>query len=107
RAAATARGEEEAQEEREGRGRLSVQTLEAGRYRIERRLGGGGMAVVYLARDEELDRPVAVKVLAENLAGDEAFRERFLREARMAARLSHPNVVSVFDAGEDDGCPYI
>ena len=65
------------------------------------------MAVVYLARDQELDRLVAVKVLAENLAGDEEFRERFLREARMAARLSHPNVVSVFDAGEDDGRPYI
>jgi serine/threonine-protein kinase len=66
------------------------------------------MATVYLGRDSELDRPVAVKVLAENLAGDTAFRERFLREARLAARLSHPNVVSVYDAGEDaDGRPYI
>src|SRR5438876_1114051 len=106
-AAATRAGprQEEAQEEKGAR--LSVQTIESGRYTVERRLGGGGMAVVYLARDEELDRLVAVKVLAENLAGDEEFRERFLREARMAARLSHPNVVSVFDAGEDDGRPYI
>lgn len=82
--------------------------LAAGRYRLERPLGHGGMATVYLGRDSELDRPVAVKVLAENLAGDAAFRERFLREARLAARLSHPNVVSVYDAGEDaDGRPYI
>jgi serine/threonine-protein kinase len=66
------------------------------------------MATVYLARDAELDRPVAVKLLAENLAGDVSFRERFLREARLAARLSHPNVVSVYDAGEEaDGRPYI
>jgi eukaryotic-like serine/threonine-protein kinase len=73
---------------------------------LERPLGHGGMASVFLARDTELDRPVAVKLLAENLAGDEVFRERFLREARLAARLSHPNVVSVYDAGED-GRPYI
>ena len=66
------------------------------------------MATVYLGRDSELDRPVAVKLLAENLAGDAAFRQRFLREARLAARLSHPNVVSVYDAGEEaDGRPYI
>jgi eukaryotic-like serine/threonine-protein kinase len=79
-----------------------------GRYRLERPLGHGGMATVYLARDEELHRPVAIKLLAENLANDPAFRERFLREARLAARLSHPNVVSVYDAGEaEDGRPYI
>jgi serine/threonine-protein kinase len=79
-----------------------------GRYRLEGQLGHGGMATVYLARDSELDRPVAVKVLAENLAGDESFRRRFLREARLAARLSHPNVVSVYDAGEEaGGRPYI
>jgi eukaryotic-like serine/threonine-protein kinase len=65
------------------------------------------MAVVYLARDEELHRPVAVKVLAEHLAGDESIRRRFLREARLAARLSHPNVVQVYDAGESDGRPFI
>jgi serine/threonine protein kinase len=65
------------------------------------------MASVYLARDTELDRPVAVKVLAENAAGDDGLRKRFVREARLAARLSHPNVVNVFDAGEEDGRPYL
>jgi serine/threonine-protein kinase len=66
------------------------------------------MASVYLAHDAELDRPVAVKMLEESLAGDSAFRNRFLREARLAARLSHPNVVAVYDAGEaDGGRPYI
>ena len=85
---------------------MSVQTV-AGRYGVERTLGGGGMAVVYLARDEELGRPVAVKVLAENLADDPELRERFVREARLAARLSHPNVVRVYDAGEEDGLPFI
>jgi eukaryotic-like serine/threonine-protein kinase len=83
-------------------------TLAGGRYRLEHSLGRGGMATVFLARDEELARPVAIKLLAENLAGDTAFRDRFLREARLAARLSHPNVVSVFDAGEaEDGGPFI
>ena len=68
--------------------------MQGGRYRLERPLGHGGMATVYLAQDDELHRPVAIKLLAENLAGDAAFRERFLREARLAARLSHPNVVT-------------
>jgi serine/threonine protein kinase len=86
---------------------LTVAAIAGGRYRVERVLGQGGMAAVYLARDSELDRPVAIKVLAEHLAGDESFRRRFLREARMAARLSHPNIVQVYDAGEDDGRPYI
>ena len=65
------------------------------------------MSTVHLARDGELDRPVAVKVLAGHLTGDEGLRERFVREARMAAGLSHPNVVQVFDAGEEDGRPFI
>ncbi len=86
---------------------MSVATLAGGRYRIERLLGGGGMAVVYCAHDEELGRTVAVKLLAEHLAEDEEFRERFLREAQIVARLAHPNVVAVYDAGEDDGRPYI
>jgi eukaryotic-like serine/threonine-protein kinase len=86
---------------------LSGDAVAQGRYRLERPLGHGGMASVYLGRDTELDRPVAVKLLAENLAGDEAFRRRFLREARLAAGLSHPNVVSVYDAGEEEGRPYI
>ena len=83
------------------------ETLAEGRYRIERTLGYGGMAVVYLAHDEELRRLVAIKVLAENLSGDSAFHERFLQESRLASRLSHPNVVQVYDAGEADGRPYI
>ena len=78
---------------------MSAATLAEGRYRLERELGRGGMATVHLARDAELDRPVAVKVLAGHLSGDEDFRVRFVREARMAAGLSHPNVVQVFDAG--------
>jgi serine/threonine-protein kinase len=65
------------------------------------------MATVDLAHDVELDRPVALKRLAENLARDEDLRRRFLREARLAARLAHPNVVRVFDVGEDDGRPFI
>src|SRR3954454_7091739 len=65
------------------------------------------MAAVYLAHDEELNRPVAVKVLAEHLADDADFRARFLQESKLASRLSHPNVVQVYDAGETDGRPYI
>jgi serine/threonine protein kinase len=86
---------------------LSDQTLASGRYRLEDVLGRGGMATVYLAQDEELDRPVAVKVLAGHLADGPNFRDRFVREARLAAQLSHPNIVQIFDAGEDDGSPYI
>jgi len=84
-----------------------ISTFAEGRYRVERTLGSGGMAVVFLAQDEELRRPVAVKVLADNLAGDETLRRRFLQEARLAGRLSHPNVVQVYDAGENEGQPYI
>jgi serine/threonine-protein kinase len=84
-----------------------TKTLAAGRYRIERTLGYGGMAVVYLAHDEELQRRVAVKVLAEHLAGDDNFRARFLQESKLAGRLSHPNVVQVYDAGGTEGSPYI
>jgi eukaryotic-like serine/threonine-protein kinase len=84
-----------------------TETLANGRYRIERTLGHGGMAVVYLAHDEELHRRVAVKVLADHLVGDENFRARFLQESKLASRLSHPNVVQVYDAGETKGSPYI
>ena len=86
---------------------MSAQELAGGRYRTEEVLGRGGMASVYLARDGELDRPVAVKVLAEHLADTPGFRERFLREAKLAAQLSHPNIVQVFDVGEEDGRPFI
>jgi serine/threonine-protein kinase len=77
--------------------------LFAGRYRLERRLGVGGMATVQLAFDTRLERNVAVKLLAEHLAEDGAFVSRFRREALAAARLVHPNIVQVFDFGLDDG----
>ena len=73
----------------------------AGRYLIERRLGAGGMSTVFMAKDTVLERPVAVKLLAEHLADDEAFVYRFRREALSAARLQHPNIVQVFDSGQD------
>ena len=74
-----------------------------GRYRVLSHLADGGMATVYLALDERLDREVAVKVMHDNLARDSTFVTRFRREARSAARLSHPNVVAVYDQGEDQG----
>jgi serine/threonine-protein kinase len=73
----------------------------AGRYRIEGRLGAGGMSTVFRAHDTVLERAVAVKLLAEHLAEDEAFVARFRREALAAARLQHPNIVQVFDSGQD------
>ena len=73
----------------------------AGRYRIEGRLGAGGMSTVFRATDSVLERSVAVKLLAEHLAEDEAFVARFRREALSAARLQHPNIVQVFDSGQD------
>jgi serine/threonine-protein kinase len=74
-----------------------------GRYRVQSRIADGGMATVYLALDTRLDREIALKVMRPGLAQDEQFVSRFRREARSAARLSHPNVVAVFDQGEDDG----
>jgi serine/threonine-protein kinase len=74
---------------------------------VERTLGRGGMAVVYLAADRELGRQVAVKVLGDGFSADEALRARFRREARVAARLSHPNVVRIYDVGEDGGALFI
>jgi serine/threonine-protein kinase len=76
-------------------------------YRIDTELGRGGWAIVYAGHQEELDRPVALKLLAEHLAGDNEFRARFLREARIAARLHHPNLVRTFDITELDGLPCI
>jgi len=70
-------------------------------------IGRGGMAVVYLAEHLRLGRKVALKVLDPEVAGDEAFRERFIRESRIAAGLDHPNVVTVYDAGEADGVLYL
>jgi serine/threonine-protein kinase len=77
------------------------------RYEILARLARGGMATVYRAHDRRLNRDVAVKVMHEGLGDDVDFAAKFDREARAAARLSHPNVVSVFDQGRDDGRPYI
>jgi serine/threonine-protein kinase len=74
-----------------------------GRYRVLRHLADGGMATVYVAMDERLDREVALKVMRPDLAKNESFVKRFHREARSAAQLSHPNVVGVYDQGEDDG----
>jgi serine/threonine protein kinase len=74
----------------------------AGRYRLDRRLGAGGMSTVFLAFDRVLEREVAAKLLAEHLAEDDAFVARFRREALAAAKLVHPNIVQVYDSGRDD-----
>jgi beta-lactam-binding protein with PASTA domain/predicted Ser/Thr protein kinase len=84
-----------------------INTLFDGRYRILRKLGSGGMANVYLAEDEDLGRRVAIKILSDRYASDDNFNERFRREAKSAASLSHPNIVSIYDRGEADGLPYI
>ena len=78
-----------------------------GRYQLHRRIARGGMADVYLARDTLLDRPVALKVLFPEFATDPSFVERFRREAQSAANLNHPNIVSVYDWGEEDGTYFI
>jgi eukaryotic-like serine/threonine-protein kinase len=83
------------------------QLLLSERYRIESEIGSGGMSTVYLAFDETLERQVAVKVLNREVSRDASALERFRREARAVAQFSHPHVVTVIDAGEDDGCPYI
>jgi len=77
------------------------------RYRLERTLGRGGMAAVWRGHDELLERPVAVKVLADTIASDPGFVVRFRREARTAAGLSHPNLVDVYDFSEEDERPYL
>ena len=82
-------------------------TIFAGRYRLERKLGSGGMADVWLAEDQELGRKVAIKMLHERYANDTQFVERFRREATHAAGLSHPNVVSIYDRGEAEGSYFI
>lgn len=76
-------------------------------YRIETEIGRGGMAVVYAGWHEQLERPVALKVLADHLAGDPEFRARFLREARIASRLHHPNLVQTYDITEVNELPCI
>src|SRR4051812_5459436 len=80
---------------------MAAPTEIGGRYRLDRRLGAGGMSTVFLAIDTVLERQVAVKLLAEHLADDEVFVQRFRHEALAAARLQHPNIVQVFDSGHD------
>src|SRR3954452_5718573 len=86
-------------------------TLESGAelagYRIKSMIGRGGMGVVYLATQPHLDRMVALKVLSLDLAEDEEFRARFIRESRPAASLEHPNVLPVYDAGDSAGVLYL
>src|SRR3989442_10477597 len=82
---------------------LDFQSALAGRYSLEREVGRGGMGVVYLAREVRLDRPVAIKLLPPSKTADPTLRERFLREARTAAKLSHPNVISIHAVEETGG----
>jgi beta-lactam-binding protein with PASTA domain/predicted Ser/Thr protein kinase len=84
-----------------------IGTVFDGRYKIIRKLGAGGMADVYLAEDQELGRRVAIKILNDRHAADDSFVERFRREAKNAAGLSHPNIVSIYDRGEAEGTYYI
>src|SRR3954468_8332894 len=81
--------------------------LEIGKYQIVDRLGEGAMGVVYRAHDPVLNRPVAIKVMADSVARDDVLRGRFLREAQAAGSLQHPNVVTIYDFGEVNGHPYI
>jgi tRNA A-37 threonylcarbamoyl transferase component Bud32 len=84
-----------------------VGTLLNGRYRLDAQVGTGGMSMVYRAFDSTLERRVAIKLMHRDIAGDSDQLERFRREARAVARLSHPHIVGVIDAGEEDGRPYI
>ena len=89
-----------------GRAALSAGSRVAG-YLLEEKVGAGGMAVVFRARDERLDRPVALKVLAPVLGADDGFRPRFLREARAAAAVDDPHIIPVYEAGESGGVLFI
>src|SRR3954470_7256987 len=80
---------------------------EFGDWRIDRLIGRGGMGVVYRATDRRLNRPVAIKLIADDRAGDPGFRERFEREAQLTAAIDHPNVIPVYAAGEIDGQLYL
>src|SRR4051812_4409616 len=85
---------------------LTLQSALAGEYSLERELGRGGMGIVYLAREVQLDRLVAIKALPPEKSSEPEVRERFLREARTAASLSHPNIVPIHRVGEASGTPY-
>jgi eukaryotic-like serine/threonine-protein kinase len=84
-----------------------VGELIAGRYELEELVGTGGMSSVYRAHDRLLERDVALKVLHEQFTADDDYVERFRREARSVAQLSHPNIVTVIDRGEQDGRQFI
>ena len=86
---------------------VRIGDLLSGRYRLEQKIGEGGMGSVYLATDLELDRKVAVKLLAKNLVGDAEVVERFEREARLTAKLDHPNIVPIYDVGRTEERPFI
>ena len=95
---------------RQGEGRVILEAgteIAGGRYTLVEHLGSGGMASVWLATDETLQRDVAIKVMSDLLSGDERWLKRFRREARAAASLSHPNIVKVFDFGIEDARPYL
>ena len=88
-------------------GGFAAGSLVAG-YRLEEHIGTGGMAMVFRAHDAQLNRPVALKILLPELAADPVARQRFIAEGQAAAKVNHPHIVSVFDAGEDEaGTPYI
>jgi serine/threonine protein kinase len=84
-----------------------IGTLISERYRLEEKIGSGGMSSVYRAFDPMLERWVAIKLMHRDISNDPDQLERFRREARAVAQLNHPHVVTVIDAGEDDGAPYI
>src|SRR6266576_347807 len=84
-----------------------VGTLLSGRYRLDAQVGAGGMSTVYKAFDTVLERPVAIKLMHREIASDSDQLERFRREARSVAQLNHPHIVTVIDAGEDAGTPFI
>src|SRR6476661_1087322 len=89
-----------------GEGIDAVRAAVGGHYTVERLLGQGGMGAVYLGRDVTLDRPVAIKVIKPDVAANDVIRDRFLQEARSVAKLRHPNIVSVYSAGESNGLLY-
>src|ERR1700710_3223089 len=92
----------------EGQGWIEVsEGDEFGGFRIERRLGRGGMGILYLAVEPGLDRRVALKLIAPEAAADPVFARRFTEESRIAASIEHPNVVPIYAAGEESGIPFI
>jgi serine/threonine protein kinase len=94
-------------EESSGSARSTRIGTQIGGYRIESVIGRGGMSVIYLAEQVRLGRKVALKLLAPELAADDRYRERFAAESRLASSINHPNIIPLYDAGEDQGYLYI